>query len=46
MTRRLLAAVGATAVALTLVTAAPASAASPEAPEEDPVRAAEYWIDD
>lgn len=46
MTRRLLAALGAAAAALTLVTAAPASAATPEAPEEDPVRAAEYWLED
>lgn len=46
MTRSRLAAIAAAAVALTLVTAAPASAVSPEAPEEDPVRAAEYWLAD
>ncbi|MFB8145199.1 S8 family serine peptidase [Microbacterium sp. NPDC056003] len=47
MRRRLLAAVTAAAAALTLVTAAPAAAAvTPEVPEEDPVRAAEYWLED
>nr|BFF12050.1 hypothetical protein GCM10025699_33530 [Microbacterium flavescens] len=46
MTRGLLAAVAATAAALTLVTAAPAAAVVPDAPSEDPVRAAEYWLDD
>ncbi|WP_127475811.1 S8 family serine peptidase [Microbacterium sulfonylureivorans] len=45
MSRGLLAAIIATAAALTLVTAAPAAAGVPEAPEEDPVRAAEYWLD-
>ncbi|MDY0911056.1 S8 family serine peptidase [Microbacterium sp. CFBP9034] len=43
MTRGLLAAIAAAAV-LTLVGAAPAAAVAPEAPEEDPVRAAEYWL--
>ncbi|MFE7844412.1 S8 family serine peptidase [Microbacterium sp. NPDC057407] len=46
MTGRPLAAVAAASVALTLVVAAPASAATPDAPEEDPVRAAEYWLAD
>jgi membrane-anchored mycosin MYCP len=46
MTRRLLAAAAASVVALTLVAAAPASAVVPDAPEEDPVRAAEYWLAD
>lgn len=45
MTRGLLATVAAAAAALTLVTAAPASAAAPET-EADPVRAAEYWLAD
>jgi membrane-anchored mycosin MYCP len=52
MTRRLLAAIAASAVALTLLGAAPAAAAArpvaaaPEAPQEDPVREAEYWLAD
>ncbi|MGL4255188.1 MAG: S8 family peptidase, partial [Microbacterium sp.] len=46
MTRRLLAAVAASAVALTLLGAAPPAAAAPEAPEEDPVRKAEYWLEE
>ncbi|MHC2999479.1 S8 family serine peptidase [Microbacterium sp. HJ5] len=46
MTRGLLAAVAAAVAALTLVTASPASAVAPEAPAEDPVRAAEYWLAD
>lgn len=46
MTRRLLAAAAASAVALTLVGATPAVAATPGAPEGDPVREAEYWLED
>lgn len=46
MTRRLLAAVAASAVALTLFGAAPAAAVVPEAPSDDPVREAEYWLED
>ena len=46
MTRGVLAAIAAAAAALTLVTAAPAAAVAPEAPEEDPVRAAQYWLAD
>lgn len=51
MTRRVLAAIAAAAVALTLLGAAPASAVVPLAvppstTEDDPVRAAEYWLDD
>lgn len=52
MTRRLLAAIAASAVALTLLGAAPAAAAArpaaaaSEAPQEDPVREAEYWLAD
>jgi len=44
MTRRLLAVIAA-AAALTLAAGAPAAAAVvPEAPEKDPVRAAQYWL--
>jgi membrane-anchored mycosin MYCP len=46
MTRRLLAAVAASAVALTLLGAAPAAALAPAAPADDPVRRAEYWLAD
>lgn len=46
MTRRLLAAVAASAVALTLLGAAPAAAVAPGAPSEDPVREAQYWLED
>jgi subtilisin family serine protease len=47
MTRRLLAAVAAAAAALTLAVAPPAAAAQAPPPvEEDPVRAAEYWLAD
>ncbi|GAB2851440.1 S8 family serine peptidase [Microbacterium insulae] len=46
MSRRLLAAAAASVLALTLVGATPAAAATPEAPDEDPVRSAEYWLED
>ncbi|MEV4688871.1 S8 family serine peptidase [Microbacterium sp. LWH3-1.2] len=45
MIRRLLAGVAASAVAMTLVAAAPATAQAAPA-DEDPVRAAEYWLTD
>lgn len=45
MIRRLVGAVASAAVALTLVTAAPLAATAAPA-DEDPVRAAEYWLDD
>lgn len=47
MTRRILSAIGASAVALTLLGAAPAAAAVvPDTDTEDPVREAEYWLSD
>lgn len=45
MIRRLVGAVASAAVALTLITAAPAAALAAPA-DEDPVRAAEYWLAD
>lgn len=45
MMRRLVGAIASTAMTLTLVTAAPAAAIAAPA-DEDPVRAAEYWLDD
>lgn len=44
MRRGLLAAATASVLALTLLGSAPAAFAAPEAPDEDPVRAAEYWL--
>ncbi|MCC2030689.1 S8 family serine peptidase [Microbacterium allomyrinae] len=44
--RRLPAVVAAAAVALTLVAAAPASALASDTADEDPIRAAEYWLAD
>lgn len=46
MIRRLLAFALSAGIAATLATAAPAAAAAAPAPGEDPVRAAEYWLDE